>query len=532
MRTRITVATIAALGLLAAGCGGGDDADADAGSGAVPVDGTFTTSVAADPGNLHPHLTALSATRAVDTFMYDNLVYFTIDGEALPWLAESWEVDVDTVTYTLKEGITCADGSELTASDVAANFAFVADPANESPINGVLVPAGIEATADDAARTVTLTVPQPDPFLLHSTGGAFIACRGALEDPESANAAGVGTGMFTLTEAVPDDHYTFERRDDYTWGPDSASAADPGTPKTVNVRVIANESTAVNLFLSGELDAVSASGPDRERLTNDYESVELTGLTGELFFNQADGRPGQDDGVRAALTQALNFDELMAVLTGGFGEPATALAVSPPATCHYDAVSDHLPEQDLDAAADALDAAGWEADSSGVRSKDGQKLTVRLIYNSTRGDATAAAAESIATTWSDLGVDATSRGLAPTEYNEVVFATGDWDAALLPINVRAPNNLVPFLSGPAPAEGGVNLASIDNPAYDAAVAEASAIPGEESCDTWKSADEALLAEYDVVAFANETIPTFLDGATVSMGADGIVPATIRLTGEE
>ena len=32
-----------------------------------------------------------------------------------------------------------------------------------------------------------------------------------------------GTGPFVLEEAVPNDHYTFRARDDYTWGPDGAT---------------------------------------------------------------------------------------------------------------------------------------------------------------------------------------------------------------------------------------------------------------------------------------------------------------------
>jgi peptide/nickel transport system substrate-binding protein len=534
MRIAPTVALAAALTVLLAACGGsdGDNAGgsgATGGEGEPVVDGTFTTSVTADPGNLHPHLTVLAATRAIDNYMYDKLVYFSVDGEELPWLAESWEATPDTVTYTLRDGVTCSDGTPLTASDVAANFQFVVDDANVSPVRGVLVPAAMTATADDAARTVTITVPTPDPFLLQSTGDLFIACKAGLDDPALLEETGIGTGMFELTELVRDDHYTFQRRDDYTWGPDGATAAEPGTPATVNVRVIANESTAANLLLSGELNSVSVVGPDRQRLEESYEQVTLRAVVGELFFNQAEGNPGADDAVRAALAQALNFEELMSVITGGFGQRSEALAVIDPVACRYDAVDGNLPEQDTEAAAAALDAAGWTAGSDGARTKDGAPLALELIYNSTRGDATAAAAELIASTWTDLGVAATTRGLPPTEYNEVVFGTGAWGAALLPVNLRLPNQMVPFLSGPVPADGGVNLASIDNPGYAAAVAEAMTLPGQEGCDKWQEAEEALYAENDVLIFADETIPFFLDGASFERGGDGPIAPTIRLT---
>lgn len=534
MRIGPKVAFAAALTLLLAACGGsdGDSAGGPGASGedAEPVvDGTFTYAVAADPGNLHPHLTVLAATRAVDAYLYDKLVYFTVEGEALPWLAESWEATPDTVTFTLRDGVTCSDGTPLTASVVAANFQFVVDEANVSPVRGVLVPAELTATADDAARTVTITVPTPDPFLLQSTGDLFIACQAGLDDPTLLEEAGIGTGMFELTEVVRDDHYTFQRRDDYAWGPDGRAATDPGTPATVNIRVVANESTAANLLLSGELNAASVVGPDRQRLEESYEQVTLRAIVGELFFNQAAGNPGADDAVRAALAQALDFEELMSVITGGYGARSESLAIIDPVACRYDAVDGNLPEQDTEAAATALDEAGWTAGSDGVRAKDGAPLQLELIYNSTRGDTTAAAAELIASTWTDLGVAATTRGLPPTEYNEVVFGTGAWGAALLPVNLRLPSQIVPFLSGPVPADGGVNLASIDNPAYTAAVAEAMTMPGQDGCATWQEAEEALFAEHDVLPFADETIPTFLDGATVEPGGDGPIPATIRLT---
>lgn len=531
---RIAPALAAALAVVLAACGGSDGGDgpSEAGGNAEPVvDGTFTTAVSADPGNLHPHLTVLAATRAIANYLYDRLVHFTVDGEELPWLAESWEVTPTTVTYTLRDGVTCSDGSPLTASDVAANFQFVVDEANVSPVRGVLVPAEMTATADDAARTVTVTVPAPDPFLLQSTGDLFIACRAGLDDPSLLEESGIGTGMFELTEVVRDDHYTFQRRDEYAWGPDGATATEPGTPATVNIRVIANESTAANLLLSGELNAASVVGPDRQRLEQQYEQVTMRAVVGELFFNQAPGNPGADDAVRAALAQALNYEELMSVVTGGYGQRSEALAVIDPVVCRYDAVDGHLPEQDTEAAAAALDAAGWTAGSDGVRSKDGAPLQLELIYNSTRGDSTAAAAELMASTWTDIGVAATTRGLPPTEYNEVVFGTGSWGAALLPVNLRLPSQMVPFLSGATPADGGVNLASIDNPAYTAAVAEAMTLPGQEGCAKWQEAEEALFAENDVLLFADETIPTFLDGVTLERGGDGPIPATIRLTAQ-
>ncbi|MCJ7626619.1 MAG: ABC transporter substrate-binding protein, partial [Anaerolineaceae bacterium] len=52
--------------------------------------------------------------------IYDSLVFPNVDGTVGPWLAESWDVSSDTLSYTfhLKKGVLFHDGSELMASDV------------------------------------------------------------------------------------------------------------------------------------------------------------------------------------------------------------------------------------------------------------------------------------------------------------------------------------------------------------------------------------------------------------------------------
>ena len=80
------------------------------------------------------------ATNAVNTFAYDTLVNLAPDGTIRPRLAASWEETPTSITYTLNDGVTCADGTPLTATTVADNFSFVADPANQSPLSGCRCP--------------------------------------------------------------------------------------------------------------------------------------------------------------------------------------------------------------------------------------------------------------------------------------------------------------------------------------------------------------------------------------------------------
>lgn len=515
--------------LLLAACGGdGDPASSTGGDDREPVvDGTFRTSITGDPGNLDPQLTVLALTRWVTTFMYDSLIFLD-EGEAVPYLAESWEVDLTSVTYTLREGVTCSDGTPLTATDVADNFAFVADPANQSPQLGLWVPPGLTASADDASRTVTLTAAQPDPFLLQSTGLMQVVCRAGLDDRSQLESGSVGTGMFTLTESVAGDHYTFERRDEYAWGPEGAAASDQGTPKTVTLQVVANESTAANLFLAGDLDAVSLTGADIDRVgQSGADSIEVRALAGELVFNQQAQRPGADPQVRAALAQAADVAELATVLSGGHGLPAEGLGTLEPKVCTADTVSGNLPEHDLSAAASALDDAGWVEGEDGLRSKDGQPLAMTLLYPSEAGPGFPSTGELLAQQWAEIGVDVTLQPFTNTQVNEILFGTGAWDATLILVTVAFPSQLVPFFTGPVPPDG-TNFGHLGNEEYSALVADAAQQPVDEGCALWEDAERALLAGTDVVPLGDRIVPLFLDGVEVRLLGANPAPPTLRM----
>ena len=108
------------------GGGGGDES--------TYVDGaTFSMALSSDPGNLDPQMAAGSALFTMSQLAYDSLVSVNAESGAIEsQLATEWAVDDTLVTFTLTDGVTCADGTELTPTVVADNIAFVADPKNPS----------------------------------------------------------------------------------------------------------------------------------------------------------------------------------------------------------------------------------------------------------------------------------------------------------------------------------------------------------------------------------------------------------------
>ncbi|HEX2288781.1 MAG TPA: ABC transporter substrate-binding protein, partial [Pseudonocardiaceae bacterium] len=513
MKPVLTIAAAGVLALSLAACAGQPSGPATGGAQTFANGRTFTMVLPADPGNLDPHRTALSVTLQVDRFLYDSLLNTNEKGESVAGLADKWEATTTSATFTLRKGITCSDGTALTASTVAANINFIGDPANASTRIGLWVPPGATATADDAAGTVTVTSPAPSAFLDRSLGSTQIVCDKGMKDRELLKQNAVGTGMFTVTEAVPGDHYTLERRKDYAWGPGDWKTDQQGLPDRVVLRVISNESTAANLLTSGEVNVSAFIGPDQQRLQGQQlHQRDVSAMLGQLWFNEKAGLPGADEAVRRALTQALDLEQLRAALTSGTGKPATGLVSPSLSPCEQSDAPAKLPTHNVEQARSALDTAGWRPGGDGIRGKDGTKLSLTFYYVTELGPTMQATAELVQRFWQAVGVEVGTRGAAQAEINQVIVGgQGSWDAVVLPLNTGLPSDLVPFFSGPTPPDG-TNFAGIQNSEYATAVREASAIAGTAGCARWNAAEQALIERVDIVPFANSNRPVFGKGA--------------------
>lgn len=518
------VTAVSALALALVGCssdGGGTPTG-------EPVEGgTFTQILNADPGNLDPQMSAGSALFDVSVFAYDTLVAVDAEGKPQSQLASDWTQDGLTATLTLNDGILCSDGTEFTAQTAADNLNWISDPANQSAFLGAFFPVGVTTVAE--GNTVTLTLSAPAPFLLLGLANLPMVCDAGLADRSTLAAASNGTGPYVLTEAVPNDHYTFELREEYAWGPDGATVDEAGIPAVVNIRIVADGTTATNLMLSGEGNAAQLLGPDAERaLGADLFALESSAVVGEQWYNHAEGHPTSDPAVRMALTQALDLDELANVITTGKGGPASALATVDPRGCTFDSVSDVLPDFDVDAANAALDAAGWKLGADGVRVKDGTPLSIVFLYQNGLGAAGTAAAELAIAAWEQIGVDVDGREQDEPSILDAIFSTGAWDVSWVPVSVNSPDQLIGFLSGIVPPEG-VNFSGIQNSDYEAAIAEAMQLPGTEGCPTWQEAESALIEAADMVPFAEGTVYMFGSGAEFEWTGQ-IAPTSIRMLG--
>ena len=135
--------------------------------------------------------------------VYGSLLEKDEQGD-VPWLAESWQVDGGSYTFTLFEGAMFQDGQPLTTEDVA----FTLDYYRQYPPVSNPLGAGdqyiVESYTVVDERTITITVSRPNADTLSSLGGFVILPKHiwqAVSDPYTYTGEGylVGSGAYACT---------------------------------------------------------------------------------------------------------------------------------------------------------------------------------------------------------------------------------------------------------------------------------------------------------------------------------------------
>lgn len=519
----------AALTAAALTTGGAAACSSSAGDGAGGADyatgGTYIGALSSDPGSLIPMTGVSLAARAMVAYAYEPLVEVTKDGKFKPWLASAWQVTGTTVTYTLKDGITCSDGSPFTAQSAADNINYHANPKNATFYYGAQVNEEVKASAQ--GNTLTVTRAKNDPLLLANTGTIEMVCEKGLDKPDSLAGATAGTGLYQLTTATPGATYKYTKRDGYTWGAGGVTSSTKGLPDALEIRVITDESTAANLLISKSINAAVITGNDRKRLdAQKLTTVSTRNPVGEMLFNEKPDRVTADPLVRQALVLALNRKDVGDVVSNGTAVDSRSLIINSPFTCVAGGPQWRLPGTDLTKAGQLLDQAGWTAGAGGKRSKDGKPLTVKFIYDAATATH-APAAELVQQTWNQLGITTQLAGNNAAAWSEQLFSTFDWDTGFVQVAPGSPPVLASFFAGATPDKKGNNFMFVDNPAYEALIAKAAVATPDATCDLWQKAEAELVNRTDVFPLADNELTTYFSGAELT-GDIFLSPAQLRM----
>lgn len=341
-RAAAVTALLIAGALLAAACGGGDDSgsgdggDGEGASGTPTQGGDVVYGLEADNTNgwcLYAGQLAISGIQ-VARGLYDTLTVPDENAQYKPYLAKSIEPSADYREWTLgiREGITFHDGSPLDAQVVKNNLDAYRGP------QALLFQFVFDNIADVQVvdpMTVKIVTENPWPSLpafLFGSGRIGMMAQAQLDSPDCATNL-IGTGPFKQGEWRPGESYQMVRNEDY-WQTDSEGTKLPYLD-SVTFKPYPNASTRVNALVSGEINAMHASGAeeiDALRVERDSGGIALVesdsyaevsyGLlnTSKLPFSNKNARLAVAYGLdRDTYNQVRNLD-MFTMASGPFGK--------------------------------------------------------------------------------------------------------------------------------------------------------------------------------------------------------------------
>lgn len=379
---------------------------------------TVVASISAPQGVFNPYFFSNGWDENVTEVIFGRLINYDSQGKLIPEQAESWTVSADNLVYTIKlrPGLTFSDGSPVTAEDVAFTLTVLHDPTLESETD--ITPAAIAGGAEYKAgkadsiaglkvidpQTIQVTTTRPGAKTLYLLGGPVLSkahygkgfARGQLDGIRALGGDPLGAGPYVFDKFIPGQEVRFHANPRYY----------AGTPGVEHfIYRITSDATKLQLFQTGETDydgfTVSQDNVDALQSLG-FAAINLYGASdySMIEFNPKDPLL-QDVRVRHALTYGLDRQTLVTVVYQGYGLVATQPVA--PVSWAYDAGAVEPFAYDPAKAAALLDEAGWKAGSDGIRVKDGQRLSLRLLATkSLLNDALIPIAQE---NWKAIGVD-------------------------------------------------------------------------------------------------------------------------------
>lgn len=343
---------------------------------------------------------------SVARLVFSGLFKLSPEGVLEPDLATGYEINSEGDTYTvhLKNDVKWQDGQPFTAQDVVFTYERIKNPEVKSPLFTGWSAIKLEAKDD---YTINFNLPNTlSSFPYSMTNG--IVPKHLLEnippvDLRSTNfntVEPIGTGPFRFSKVEVLGDSIQERQEKVTLETNSSYFGKKPTINGINIRTFRDEDAMLESFKKQEI----AGMVGLETLRDDVQDSETvltfsTPLSGQVLLFLKNSNPILiDANVRRALLRATDTETLRKKIGYELVESDSPFIKS---HFSYDAakVQQHFDKVEAEK---LLDAAGWVKNAEGIREKDGQKLSLRLVSQSISEYATVA--QLIQEQWGEIGV--------------------------------------------------------------------------------------------------------------------------------
>ena len=333
--------------------------------------GDYITGATFFPGHFNSAISSGTPTGSPASQIFVSLVLINEKWEPVPYLAKSWEISPDEMTYTfhLHEGTEFQDGKPVTAKDVAFSINVTK---NNHPFGPYMFGA-VDRVETPDKYTVVINLKQPHPTLMIALNLPFTPILpehvyGEQNGPIRKNPANInpiGSGPFKLAEFKPGQSYILERFDRF-------ELLRPGRPYLDRFifNKISSPSSALIAISSGELHSYANGDPQAVAMLKKQKSLTVTnkGLHGVgsvdyIEFNLRN-RYLKDKRVRQAIAYSIDMDFVTQKLHRGLTKKATGPITS--ASPYYSSRVNQY-DVNLEKAKQLLDEAGFKPGTDGIR---------------------------------------------------------------------------------------------------------------------------------------------------------------------
>ena len=348
MKKKWGYGVVAVCGIVLAGCSTGGTSstgESSSGSGTAAAEQIFNVVVQQEMPSADLSLATDTISFSALNNVYEGLYRLDADSKPEPaGAAELAEVSEDGLTYKLKlrEDAKWSNGEPVTAADyvfgwqrtvsaeTGSEYAYLFAPVtNAEAITAGDKDAselGIKAVSDYELE-ITLTTPTPYFQYLLAFPSFFPQSQAVVEDNGDQYAStsdnAVYNGPFVLAGfdgPGTDTEWSYEKNDQY-WDKETVKL------DTINVSVVKESSTSLNLFQDGQADDVILTGELAQQMANDEAFVsEPLARTSYIELNQREeDSPFRNEDLRKAISYAIDRDALVTSILGDGSLASTGL---------------------------------------------------------------------------------------------------------------------------------------------------------------------------------------------------------------
>ncbi len=433
--------------------------------------GKLTEGIVSAPRFLNPVLALSDTDRDISGLIYSGLMKKMPDGSIVNDLAESYTVSPDNLTYTfrIKDDAKFHDNSAVTAQDIIFTVGKIKDSTIKSPLQAVWQGVLVEEGQNNPRIVVFKLSSAYSSFLDNVTVGILPKHIWESLDSEEFNLSkfnmkAIGAGPYKISNIAEKKNGLIEEIDLTSF---NNYAGEKPFIRKINFKFFKNEADLIKAYRRGKIDQISSIDPASAKKLMDQGFSPTTAVLSRifgLFLNPNQNNLLRDKDIVQAIELGIDKEKIVQDVLYGFGVAITSPIPKSLAGEDFEELKNINVEENRASAEKILDNKGWKKNESGIRTKDGKKLSFSIStadVNELRGSA-----ESIKEDLALIGIEVNVKIFEIGILNQNIIRPRDYEALLFGEVVRNQSDLFAFWHSSQRNDPGLNVAVYTNSKVD------------------------------------------------------------------